>query len=107
MNWVTIIAGVVLFVAPFLFGYTGAPAALWTGLVMGVVIAFLGYRKLYRWAAGAGVVTLIAPFVLGFSGIAAALWTCLIVGAVVALLDGYRGFLSEEAKTGGMQQHHA
>ncbi len=107
MNWLTVIAGAVLFVAPFLFGYSGMPAALWTSLILGAVIAFLGYRKSYKWAAGAGVIVLIAPFILGFSGIAAALWTYLITGAVVALLAGYRGFLSEEAKLGGVQHHHA
>ena len=61
----------------------------------------------YKWAAIAGVVTFVAPWLLGFSGIAAALWSCLIVGAVVAILAGYRGFFSEEAKSGNVQQRHA
>jgi hypothetical protein len=94
MNWITIVAGVVLFLAPFVTGYSGTPSALWTSLIMGVVIAVLGYMKSYKWAAFAGVITFIAPWVMGFSGIGAALWTSLIVGGVVAIADGYRGFFS-------------
>lgn len=105
MNWVTIIAGVALFLAPFVFGYSGNPAALWTSLVMGVVIAVLGYLKAYKWAAGMGVVTFVAPWILGFSGIGAALWSCLIVGGLVAILAGYSGFLAEDS--GSVQQRHA
>jgi hypothetical protein len=92
MNWVTIVAGALLFIAPFLTGYSGTPWALWTSLVMGVVIVALGFMQSYKWAAIAGVVTFFAPWVLGFNGIGAALWTCLIVGGVVAIMDGYRGF---------------
>lgn len=103
MNWVTIISGVVLFLAPFVFGYSGQPAALWTSLVMGAVIAILGFMQSYKWAAGAGVVTFVAPWILGFSGISAALWSCLIVGALVAILAGIRGF----SQAGSVQQRHA
>ena len=106
MNWVTIIAGVVLFLAPFVFAYSGTPAALWTSLIMGVVIAFLGYKQSYKWAAGMGLVTLVAPWILGFSGIGAALWSCLILGGLVLILAGYRGFFSEEAKSSSSPQQH-
>ena len=94
MNWVTVIAGVVLFLAPFIAGYSGTPSALWASLILGVVIAALGYMKNYKWAAIAGLLTFIAPWILGFSGIGAALWSCLVLGGVVAILDGYRGFFS-------------
>ena len=107
MKWATVISGVLLVLAPFVLGYSGTPAALWTSLVMGIVIAILGLAQSYKWAAGAGVVTFVAPWILGFSGIGAALWSCLILGGLVLILAGYRGFFSEEAKSGGMQQHHA
>jgi hypothetical protein len=94
MNWVTVIAGVILFFAPFLAGYSGNPTGLWTSLIMGAVIVVLGYMKNYKWAAIIGLLTFIAPWVLGFSGIGAALWSCLLLGGVVAILDGYRGFFS-------------
>ena len=95
MNWVTMVGGAVLFFAPLLSGYTGTPAALWTSLIMGVVIAVLGYRKDYKWAAIAGLLTFVAPRVLGFSGVNAALWNCSIIGGVLAIADGYQGFFKE------------
>jgi hypothetical protein len=107
MNWATAIAGLVMVVAPFLFGYSGNPAAVWTSLILGVIIAVLGYLKYFKWATLAGVVTLVAPFILGFNGVGAALWTCLVVGAVVTLLAGYQGFFSEEAGAGETQQDNA
>ncbi len=107
MNWATVVFGLVMIMAPFLFGYTGNPAALWTSLILGVIIAVLGYLRNFRWATLAGVVSLVAPFVLGFNGVVAALWTCLIVGAAVTLLAGYQGFFSEEAESGETQQDHA
>jgi hypothetical protein len=95
MSWVTIVGGVVLFLAPFISGYTDTPAALWTSLIMGVVIAVLGYMKNYKWAAIAGLVTAVAPWVLGFSGVSAAVWNCLTIGGVIALADGYQAFFKE------------
>jgi hypothetical protein len=59
--WVTLIGGVVLFLVPFITGYSGTPTAFWIWLIMGMVIAALGYLKNYKWAAGAGLITLIAP----------------------------------------------
>jgi hypothetical protein len=95
MNWVTIVGGVVLFLSPFIKGYTGTPAALWTSLIMGVVLAALGYMKNYKWAAVAGLVAFVAPWVFGFSGVSAALWTCRAIGGVIAIADGYQGFFKE------------
>jgi hypothetical protein len=96
MNWITVIAGVILCLAPFVTGYSGTPSALWTSLIMGVVIAVLGFVKSYKLAAVAGVVTFIAPWIFGFNGIGAALWSCLVLGGVVVILDGYRGFFSRK-----------
>lgn len=108
MKWVNVISGVVLFLAPFVFGYSGTPAALWTGLIMGLVVFILSFTDAYKWLTAAGVLTILAPFVLGFSGVGAALWICLIFGILITLMDGYRGFFSEEAKSSGSpQQGHA
>ncbi len=107
MNWVTAVSGMAIIMAPFVFGYSANPASLWTSLIMGVMLAVLGYLKAYRWATAAGGILLVAPFVLGFNEVGAALWTCLVVGAVVTLLAGYQGFFSEEAESGETQQDHA
>lgn len=100
MNIVSIVCGAVLFLSPFIFGYSGTATALWTGLVLGAVIAVLGYLKIYKWAAIAGLAAFISPWVLGFSEIGAALWISLIVGAVVALGAGYLGFFAEKGDKG-------
>jgi lysylphosphatidylglycerol synthetase-like protein (DUF2156 family) len=95
MNWVTMVGGAALFLAPFISGYTGTPAALWMNLIMGIVIAVLGYMKEYKWAAIAGLLTIVAPWVFGFSGIPAAPWNCVIIGGVIAIADGYQGFVKQ------------
>ncbi len=105
LNWINVILGAVLFAAPFLFNYSGNTVALWTSLILGVLIAGLGYLKSYRWTAAMGIIAFIAPFVLSFSGVTAALWTCLVVGALVAILDGYEIFLTEETPSGAAQHH--
>jgi hypothetical protein len=95
MNWVTMVGGAALFLAPWISGYTRTPAALWTNLIMGVVIAVLGYKRNYKGAAVAGLATFVAPWVLGFSGVSAAVWNCVTIGGVIAIADGYQGFIKE------------
>ncbi len=107
MNRLTVILGVAMLVAPFLLGYSGNPAALWTSLISGAIIAILSYSQHLKWAMLAGMITFFLPPVLGFSGDSAALWTCLIVGSLVAILAGYQGFLSDEAEAGWAQQRQA
>ena len=92
MNWVTIVGGISLLIAPFASGYSGSPAALWTNLIMGMVVVVLGYMKNYKWAAVAGLLTFFAPLVFVFNNINAALWNCLTIGGVIAITDGYQGF---------------
>ncbi len=104
MNRLTVILGVAMVIAPFLFDYSTNPAALWTSFIMGTIIAALSYLQHFRWAMLAGMITFFLPPVLGFSGVSPALWTCLIVGSLVATLAGYQGFLSDEAEAGWAQQ---
>jgi hypothetical protein len=107
MNWVTIVLGVALFLAPFVFGYSGTPWALWTSLILGTVVAILGYKQTYKAAAIVGLVVFVAPWILGFSGVPGALWSYLLLGGAVALLAGYRGFISEKETQAGSVRHHA
>ncbi len=105
MNYATAICGVAMIVAPFVFSYTGNPAALWTSLILGVIIAVLGYLRSYKWTTAAGLITLVAPFLFGFSAVSAAVWTCVVLGALVTLLAGYEGFFAEETESGGAHSH--
>ncbi len=45
MNWITLILGIVLFFAPFAFGCSGNPAALWTSMLMSALLAVLAFVK--------------------------------------------------------------
>ena len=105
MNWVTTILGVALVLAPFVFGYSGTPWALWTSLILGVVVAVLGYMRSYKAAAIIGLVVFVAPWITGFSGVSGAAWCCWLLGGATALLAGYRGFISEEKTQAGGVHH--
>lgn len=92
MNWVTMILGGLLFLAPFLSGFSGQPGLLWFSLIAGAVIALLGGLKQFKWAAGAGLVVLVWPWIFGFAGTVAATW-CWVIGAATLLAAGYQGFI--------------
>jgi len=105
MKWVTVILGVVLFLAPFVLGYSDDSGALWTSLVLAVVIAILGYVEQYKVVALVGVITFLAPWVIGFDGESGALWSCLLLGGATAVLNGYVGFTYEKDLTTGTLEH--
>lgn len=108
MNWATGVFGVALFLAPFVFGYSGTPWALWISLIMGAVVAILGFARSYKAAAILGLITFVSPWVFGFGGVPGALWSCLILGSGVAILAGYRGFFSKKStRTESAQPHTA
>lgn len=96
MNWVTLCLGVLLALAPFFSGYSSQPGLLWFSLIGGVVIAVLGYKSSYKWAAIIGFVVFVAPWLFGFTGTAAATWSW-IIGAVTAVLAGIKA--SEKKET--------
>lgn len=107
MKWIMLVFGVLLFIAPFLSGFSGQPGLLWFSLIGGAAIAALGYFNRYRWATGVSLVIFLAPWVLGFAGTPAAAWSW-VIGAATALLAGYKGFIANRKdQPGGAQLHHA
>lgn len=98
MSWIIAVLGVALAVAPWVLGYSDESAAMWTSIVLGVVVALVAaYDALVtndrRWEEGlavlAGAVAVVAPFIF-FSEVTAAVWTSVILGALVVVLAGYR-----------------
>ncbi len=98
MDWIIAAWGLLLFIAPFVLGFSASMAALWTCIVLGLVIALAaGYQAIVkdeaRWemivAGIAGVLAVLAPFILGFTSNATAMWTSMIVGLIVAILAGW------------------
>ena len=98
MYWVTGILGILLIIAPFVLGYRTDSPALWSNVILGIIVllvsAWKGFRPdQTRWeywvAAIMGILAIIAPFVLGFSIMVSALWASVILGLIVLILAGY------------------
>lgn len=102
MEWLIALLGLVLVAAPFVLGYQDQTTAMWTSIILGLVVAAVaGYKAIVndkgRWedwlAALAGLLAIVLPFVL-FSAETAAVWTGVVIGALVVLLAGYRALVS-------------
>ncbi|TME41760.1 MAG: hypothetical protein E6I75_03145, partial [Chloroflexi bacterium] len=85
-DWLTVVVGVLLFVAPFIFGAgAGTPAAL-TAYIGGVLLVIAGVWSLSspsnqaaEWAAVVvGVLVFIAPWVIGFTSLTPIAWSAWI-----------------------------
>ena len=103
MYWLTGVLGLTLAVAPFIMGYTENLAALWTSIILGLVVAAVSLYKAFSkdtatWeyivAAVVGIIAVFAPFLFGFSAMATAMWTVIVLGAIIAFLAGYEGFFA-------------
>jgi hypothetical protein len=99
MYWATGILGLVLAVAPWIFGYSGNTVALWTSLIVGaatIIVSWIEGTQADRepweyWTAAIlGVVAIIAPFVFGFSRYTTAMWSTIVLGALIAVFAGTR-----------------
>ena len=97
MEYVISLAGIVLVLAPWFFGYHADSAATSTSVILGAIIFLVaGYRAIMKdkhawedWSAGIVVLLAIAaPFVFRFD--APAFWSALILGIIVAALAGYQ-----------------
>ena len=97
-DWLTVVIGVLLFVAPFAFGATANQAAAWTAYAGGALLAIAGLWSLTRssqanhvaeWAEiVVGVLVFLAPWALGFSGLTALAWSAWIAGILSVVLAG-------------------
>lgn len=95
-DWVNLVAGIYLFIVPWIYSTTSETAASWDlwifGIVIGAVALWALSAPLSAAAEWAQVVfggwVFISPWVLGFAGLAAPAWSAWIVGAVVVILAG-------------------
>ncbi len=97
MYWLMGTLGLVLFIAPFVFGFSANTAAMWACIVLGLVVALsAGYKAIAQDKATweivlvliAGVLAVINPFLSGLYTNAGGMWTSIILGAVMAILAG-------------------
>ena len=91
-DWINVACAVLLFISPWVLGFSGDLTAARTAWVGGIVIfvmavaAMLQFAEWEEWVALiVGVLVLISPWVLGFAAVHAALWTCVVLGIIVAL----------------------
>lgn len=110
MYWIIGLLGLALVLAPFVLNFDDNNDALWSSIILGIVIlAVSAYKALAQdvakweyWLAGiAGILAIIAPFVLGFSSSTerTEMWTSIVLGGVVVVLAAYVLF-----RGGGQQQ---
>lgn len=85
---------VILFVSPWIIGFTGETLATWTAWVTGLVIAVVSVSAMFvrsaKWEDVAslvvGIWAMAAPWLLGFATVTTALWAHVVVGALLAVL---------------------
>lgn len=107
MYVVTGILGLAFAIAPFLFGYQGNTTAMYTSVILGVLVVLASAIEYFQedkemweyWAAGIlGIAAIAAPFVLNFSNHTNAMWTSVIAGALIAVFAGSRFFTGQQGK---------
>ena len=86
------VAGAVLFLSPWLFGFAAESAAAWNAWIIGALVALVAlgtlvsFSKWQEWVnLVAGLWLLISPWALGFAEVSSAIATHVILGAVVAI----------------------
>src|SRR5437870_2696194 len=94
----TVVIGVVLFIAPFVLGATANQAAAWTAYAGGVLLAITGLWSLTKsrptnhfpeWTEIViGVLVFVAPWALGFTGLTALAWSAWMAGILAVVLAG-------------------
>lgn len=104
-DYATMLFGVLLFVAPFVFGETSNQVAAYSAYILGVLLFLSGIvaaatrearRSQILNAPGAvAVITFLAPFVLGFAGVAGIAWTAWVL-AVLTVLVGATFLLNRQ-----------
>jgi uncharacterized membrane protein HdeD (DUF308 family) len=100
-DWLSIVAGIVLFVTPFVFNGAAIAGAAWTAYVAGVLLVLVGIWNLARpsdrageWVQGLiGVLLILSPWALGFTAATSMAWSAWIIGLVAVALAGAVLFL--------------
>ena len=90
-----VVAGIWLIVSPFILGYSGIPAAMWTSVVIGAIVLMLAWVRIFNvdnvpslsWInALLGLWLIVTPWVFQFAMNMAPVWNDVILGIIVAVL---------------------
>jgi len=89
-DWAGLVLGVLLFISPWVIGYSAVSAAAGTAWVLGVattVFFAIALGKPQQWEEWVNLVLaillLIAPFVFGFVAVSGAAWTHWILAILI------------------------
>lgn len=93
-DWSSLVLGVVLFLAPWLFGTMANATSSWNAWILGAIVAGIALLALARPMATtyegveaiAGIWLFLAPWILGFAAVGAAAWTGWIIGVLLVAL---------------------
>lgn len=95
-DYVTMAAGVLLFISPLVFGETSSAVAAGSAYVLGILLFLSGIlAAAMRQARGIevvpaiiAVVTFVSPWVLGFATVTAVAWSAWVLALVAFLAAG-------------------
>jgi hypothetical protein len=105
-HWVNLIAGVLLFIAPWVLGYSTHSTAFYDALVLGALIVVFALIGLFvngasmwtHWLVGIlGILSFISPWVLGYANLLPAFWANIILGAIAVIFAAIGIFVRPRA----------
>jgi hypothetical protein len=106
-HWVNLIAGVLLFIAPWVLGYSATNStAFYDALVLGALIVVFALIGLFvrgtsmwtHWLVGIlGILSFVSPWVLGYADVASAFWANIILGAIAVIFAAIGIFVRPRA----------
>jgi hypothetical protein len=107
-HWVNLIDGILLFIAPWVLGYSALNGTAYAdALVLGALIALFAFIGLVthtasgwtQWLVGIlGILSFISPWVLGYANLSSALWANLILGAIAIIFAAIGLFVRPSAR---------
>jgi hypothetical protein len=110
-DWAEVVLGVVAALSPIWVSTSNA--AMWTMIVLGVLVAVDGLASLTSpgmvYGEGIqivlGVLLFLSPWVMGYSGMTGAAWTSWIVGGLTALIGAAALPVANAVHAGTAGQH--
>jgi hypothetical protein len=105
-DWFNLALAVILFVSPWVLGFTAETAAAWTAWVTGIVIAILAIAAIVQfaeWEEWASLVLglwlVVSPWVIGFAHGVVAQWTHIVLGLLLAAVAAWEVWLQHSDKS--------
>lgn len=108
MYWVTGFLGVLMIIAPFIFGYETNIAALWASIVTGSLVAIASYLEgvekdrdnwEYWTAEILGIFAIASPFLFGFTNHTGAMWSSISIGFLISFIAASRLWIGKSSKS--------